>query len=238
MPFPINKINDEMNYNNRVESQDFSNILPFLELTDIFSGMINSAGEMEKKAIIDIWLHGEENNDKIKPPKNISQQDLDLLKNKGFIEGDSKYIKFTESGKKILKQSILDDEKSTLTKSASKKMMNKNSYDFGNEVLVKINHPERIGARYIAIDKKEFNKRNIIPNKIKKYEIATKKENGEWKKLKEYSDQELIHTLHLAKRIIKDSSKIALASKQYVPVHRLKRFSEIIMEEINSSMRI
>lgn len=237
MPFPINKIQDEM-IDNKVQSQNMSNILPLLELNDFFGDFLNATGDMEKNAIIDIWLHGQTAENKIKAPDNISQQDIEILKNKGLVKGQNRYVEFTESGKKVLKQSILDDEKSTLTKSASKQMINKNSYDFGDEVLVKINHPERIGARYISIGKKIVSKKNIIPTKINNYQIDTKKENGEWKNLKDYSDKELIQTLHLANKIIKSSSKIALATTTYIPVHRLKRFSELIMEEINSKERI
>jgi uncharacterized cupredoxin-like copper-binding protein len=233
MPSPINKVKDEMLYvaDNKI---DINDIISLVQMSPSLF-LRNSATAEDKKAIADIFMHSEDlGNHRVKLAADIPMPRLTTLKSKGYIVADGSVIEFTESGRKILKETILGDEKSALTKQASKKMISKNSYDFVENVLVKIGDPEKFGVKFISISKSAFNKKAISPIEIEKYEINTRKEDGSLKTLKDYSEKELIHVLHLAKKIIQNSSRIALASSKSVPVHRLEAFCEIILKELNS----
>jgi len=237
MPYPIRKTKDQMQEN--VKAQDYSNLTPFLQqpmslLQDIL------LGDSDKESIRSIWLKSEARDDKIvKVSSSVSSKEIDMLVSKGFVEyidKDNKIIAFTERGSKILKESILNNENTSFsfTKKASNELLLKNVYDFGEEVLVRINHPEKFGTRYVTMHKSKIANKGI-PKKIVDYNIATKKDDGSYKELPDYSDEELIKVLHLAKRIISNHQEIRTANKSIssLPINRIKSFAEVIMRELD-----
>lgn len=239
MPFPINKNSDEIK-NHTKESQDFSSIIemlrnPYSLLREI------SYGDIEKKAIKEVWINSEAKEDKtIKIGSVIEDQKIKNLQSKGLIkviDEKNKIVAFTDSGKKLLNEAILSEEKTSFsfTKKASKELLSKNSYDFGNEVFVKINHPEIHGTKYVSLNKKIY-KGSGKPQIIEDYKISTKSENGTNKSIKDYSENELIQILHLAKKIIDNHHEIRVAGEKIIniPIHRIKSFSQEILEELNS----
>ena len=236
MPLPIRKVKDEVMMQ---ESQkfDLDNLLPFLQLSPFLILGMPQSNPVEKKALKELWLHSEDiGEDKIRISAKIPQQDVSMLRAKGFLKGDGNVAQFTELGKKALKEAILNDEQSAFTKEASKSLISKNSYDFGEDVLVRINHPEKFGARYITIPKRAIKDKKMSPKKIESYKIATRSADGSYRDISEYTEEDLVSVLHLAKSIIKNASILALAGEkpQYIPVNRLKEFSELIIEELNS----
>jgi hypothetical protein len=199
MPIPISKVKDTM-----VESQtsiDLS-ILPLLKLPTSFILLNSVNNKADREAIKKVWLHSDDEGGKMRIKADVSKQDISLLQSKGYLKTEGDAFEFTTAGKDLLKKSILDDEKSALTKTASKKMMAKNSYDFGDEVLVKVNHPERFGTRYLSISRIAFNKKGMIP-RSPEYNFATAKSDGSKKQLGDYTDQELV----LRKRPLKTHLK-------------------------------
>jgi hypothetical protein len=233
MPLPINKVKDNMSV--KESNNDNFDLLNLIQISPMFLLGFQNSNSEEKKALNDIWLYSEDmGNDRIKLSNKISNKTISMLKSRGFIKGDGNIIQITESGKKALKESILNDENSSFTKTASKKLIAKNSYDFGHEVLVRLNNADKFGTRYICLSKKYFSKSNLIAKNISKYTISAKNEDGSYKKLKDYNEEELIQILHMAKNVINNITKIAMTENpQYVPVHRLKEFCEIIMSELN-----
>jgi len=231
--FPIRKVKDDFEVISS-EENNFDNILNLFDYDSLLS-FSNTNNEKEKEIMNQIWSTSKEiDNGKFKISSSISLSDLNLLKNRGKIVLNGDEVKLTSSGKKLLRECLLDEE-STFTKKASKKIVSKNSYDFGENVLVKVNHPEKFGARYVSVNKKSFTRKNIEPQKIEAYTIQTKNENGDYKKLSEYSDEELIQALHLSKKIIANASALSLKEGiRAIPVHRIKSFSELIMTELNS----
>ena len=237
MPVPINKVREEMS---EVKANDGNtgNMIPFLDLNPFFSLIHSESSQKDRETIKEIWLTSTSlDNGKLKVASSISQQEISLLRTRGLITGDDGIIEFTETGKKLLREAILDDEESSLVKEASKQLMSKNSYDFGKEVLVKAKHPEKFGTKYIAIDRKAFSENDMIPSPVEPYQIETHKDNGSEKTLKDYGNKELIHVLHLAKKIISNASRLALIENKPIPVHRIKTFAEIVMSELNSEGR-
>ena len=79
-------------------------------------------------------------------------------------------------------------------------------------------------------------KNKCTPKPASSINLETRKENGKYKTLSEYSDEELIKVLHVAKKVVENSNKIAMSSDKikYVPVHRIKEFSNNIFHELNS----
>jgi hypothetical protein len=237
MPLPIRKVQDESSVDERLKIEgDWTTLLPMLRSPLMVLQF--PTNEQEKTALKNLWLHSHTEGDILKVADNVSEQDLALLRSKGLITTEEQDVQLTDFGKKTLKAAILDDERSSFTKKASKQLLSKNSYDFGADVLVRLKHPDKFGTKYITISKKSFAKKDILPIDIKQYSIATKKEDGSYKTLHDYSDDELIHVLHLAKRVVGESSKIALAGPAcYVPVNRIKAFAEMIMGELNATHR-
>lgn len=236
MAIPIRKVKEEFEVKANDSGFDLNILIPFLNNSPSLIGSFHS--ESDKKLLTGIWKKSEIiDSDTIKVADDISKQDISLLKAKGLVDSDGgDTISFTEYGKKILKESILGEE-SSFTKTASKQMISCNSYDFGKDVLVKVQHPKNFGAKYINIAKSSFAKKNIIPMQITDYKICTAKKDGTPKEFKDYTDEELIKVLHMAKKVLNNTSKIALAAKQPIPIHRIKAFSEMIMEEINKEYR-
>ena len=241
MPLPIRKVKDQVE-SKEIGAQymgtvDLNSLLPFLNISP-YSLMGSSINESDKKALNKIWANSDIiDSGRIKVSADVSQQEISSLRAKGLVKGEENVLEFTEAGKKMLKDTILNDENSSFTKQASKKMISENSFDFGDEVLVKIQHPQKFGARYINISKTSFAKKNIEPKKIDTYKIATTKTGGTVKTLSEYSDNELVQVLHIAKKVIKHASQIAGSTGQTVPVHRIKSFAEMVMEELNRKER-
>jgi len=234
MPIPISKVQDR---NGFCESQfnptELTNLLPLM-LHPMLMFQDVGANKAEKEAVKQVWLNSSDlGENKIEITSGVLNKHLGLLESKGFIRGEGKVFEFTSSGKKLLKESILDDEESAFSKQASKQLVAKNSYDFGKEVLIRVNHPEKFGAKYITLPKKIFSKKKIKSQDISDYKIATKDEKGELRSISSYTDEELITVLHLARNVIINASKIAIASGQSVPVHRIKAFAEMIMTELN-----
>ena len=235
MPLPIRKIQDIESEAQYFDPGDISSLLPFMQNQPLFVLLEPMAGKREKEAMKEMWLKSTDlGEDKMRIAEDMSHQNISILKSKGLIDGEEGVFRLTQIGKRVLKESILNEEESSFCKQASKQLISKNSYDFGKEVLVRVSHPEKFGTRFISIPKKAFSQKNIKPIKFSSYEIQTKKTSGERKSLTEYTDEELVKVLHLSKRILDNSGKIALASKSSVPVHRIKAFAEIIMTEINS----
>lgn len=247
MPFPIMPVNERREGPDSLVRQDLFNLLPLL-LNPITVLQDSALSSRDKETIREIWLKSETLEDgKLRVASNVSDRDLMELKGRGFIEGDGRLVSFTSKGEKMLRESILNDEqsalhkKASLFKKASKKLVAKNSYDFGDEVLIRTESKERLGTRYISIPKTAFAaKSKAAPREIGEYKVATRKNDGAYKALNDYSDDELIQVLHLSKNLISGhkevSKKLAQAGRfeNMVPIHRLKSFAIKIMEELNS----
>jgi len=235
MPLPIRKVKDDMR-EGQAPDIDLSTLLPFLQLQPFV--LVNADNKREKGIINKLWSTATiQDGDRMEIPSDISNQDISLLKAKNLIEADGELVSLTASGVKLLKESILSDETSSFTKQASKEMMAKHSYDFGNEVLVKVKDSDKYGARYISISKSAFRKKKIKPIIIASYDVETRTRNGSQRRLSSYTDNELIQVLHMTKNTIKNASKISLDTGKALPVHRLKYFAEMIMEELNNEKR-
>jgi len=237
MPYPIRKIKDQMQES--VKAQDYSNLIPFLQQPmSLLQDLV--LGESDKESIRSIWLKSEARDEKIvKVSSSVPDKEIDSLVSKGFVEyidKDNKIISFTERGSKILKESILNNENTSFsfTKKASNELLLKNVYDFGEEVLVRINHPEKFGARYITMKKSKIASKGV-PQKISDYNVATKKDDGSYKDISDYSEEDLIKVLHLAKRVIKNHQEIRTANKTIssLPINRIKSFAETVMIELD-----
>ncbi len=245
-PFPIMPVNDRRESISD-KQQDIYNLLPLM-MNPIAILQDSLSSKKDKEAVREIWLKSETLDDgRLKVNASIADRDIFELISKGLIDGDGRIVSFTVKGEKMLKESILSDEtsalqkKASLFKKASKKLVAKNSYDFGDEVLIRTENKERFGTRYINIPKSAFAaKTKAEPREIDQYKIATRNESGDYKDLKDYSEDELIQTLHLAKNLILNhrdvSNKLAQTGDflRLVPVNRLKSFSILIMEELNS----
>lgn len=240
MPYPIQKNKEQGMIDPLKESQMIGDLFPLIQSPySLLQQLIFT--DKDKTSLKKVWLASETKDNKIMKVSSNVDSDLYELKARGlieFIDEKDKVISLTSHGEKLLKESILNDEKSSFTKQASKDMVLKNAYDFGDEILVRITHPENFGnQRYIIMDKKKFASKGK-PQSISNYNnIKTKKSNGSFKKINEYSEKELIEVLHLAKKIINNSHKILTASKDSlhsIPINRIKSFSEIIIKELNS----
>jgi len=237
-PLPIRKNSEETltfaeEMKNPTIAQDFFNLFPIIE--HLFG--TKESNIEEKKALKDIWLHSSSIGDNIiQIGSNIDKNSLDILKTKGFLNGIGDKYQLTDRGSKLLRDAILNDEKFSITKKASKKMISKNSYDFGDYVLAKVNDSQKFGARYINIDKKIFAKKNIKPIVIEDYKISTKKLDGTEKSLSDYSDEDLIKVLHLAKKVTDNSHNIVISGSKMstVPVHKIKDFATKVLRELNN----
>ena len=244
MAIPIMPVN-EHNELPDDRNQDISGLIPLMisPLT-VLQDFID--GNADRGKIKDIWLKSEALEDgTFKIGSSISERDIWELKGRGLIEGDGRTVSLTDKGQKILREAILDDEQSSLTKEASlvkkasKKLISKNSYDFGNEVLVRTNK-EKFGARYITVPKQAFKDKKASPREITEYNIDTRNDDNSYKNLKDYSEEELVQVLHLAKRIVSNRDlimkKMAARGKlpQSIPVNRIKAFTTMIIEELNS----
>lgn len=237
-PLPIRKNSEEIPMVNErmqepVVAQEFFNLFPFIE--HLFG--LSDRNKEEKKHLKEVWLHSSSLGDNtIQVGKSVDTKIVENLKIKGLISGMGDRYRLTEKGSKLLRDAILNDEQSSLTKKASKKMISKSSYDFGDYVFVKVQNPEKFGARYINISKPVFAKKKLEPTVIDEYKIATRKEDGTLKQLSDYSDEELIHVLHLAKKITDNAHKIVISGNKMttVPIHKIKNFAVKILEELNS----
>jgi len=212
---------------------EISNILPFIQPSLLHS--IVDDGK-DKELLRKVWSSSKSVGDlQFELPLNIAAQEISSLQAKGLIEGNGRIVSLTQRGAKLLRESILNDEKSSFTKTASKKLISKNSYDFGDKVLVKVANSDTFGTKYIFVSKKQFNKK-ATPKQINCSDIITKNDDGSLKQMKDYTEEELIKVLHLAKRIVEHSHDIITSSSQLnqVPVHRIKHFSELVMRELNS----
>lgn len=247
MPFPIKKVKDQTGeYKESLgkdpsEAQELSTLIPMLNQPySLLSQMVY--GDKDKDKVKNIWLSSESKEDKsLVVSSSIPQKEIDELKSRGLAEeisGQKRHIMLTDRGMKLLNEAVLNSN-SSFTKSASKKMVLKNSYDFGDEVLVRVNHPEKFGARYITLSKDKFAEKKAVPRTIEDYNVRTHNEDGSERKLSEYTDEELIKVLHLAKNIIKNKEKYILANNNInnVPVHRIRSFAETIVKELNSRWR-
>lgn len=224
-------------------SQDISSLIPFiLNPYNILQQF--AYGEEDRKKLKDIWLSSDSDEHEVMTVESsVLQQDLDQLQQRGlikYVDGLGKKIQFTSEGKGLLRESILSDEVTSysFTKKASRDLFSRNSYDFGNEVLIKLHNPEKYGIKYIAVTKDQYKKsgkNGEKPQPVDDYNINTKDNNGNYKKLSDYTDEELIKVLHLSKRIIDNHQSIRLANNSLtsVPIHRIKSFSELIMKELN-----
>ena len=210
-----------------VDKNDLSNIFDILNIP---------SNSRWKESLYNVWSKSKSiGGDRVQVSKSTSPLDVSKLVSRGYLRktDDSNVYEISSDAKSVIKESILESEYS-FTKEASKQLVAKNSYDFGKEVLVKISDPKQVGAKYITIDKKVFARKNLKPITIAEYNIQTRKDDGSLKDLKDYTDKELVHVLHLAKRIVKNASSIAEKETSYVPVNRIKSFSQIIMKELNS----
>jgi len=232
-PIPIRKVNEELQANEIKVSQDFSILLPLLQPFFTITPFNNTK---DKELVKKVWYASKTvDGKKIEVSASITDEDLSALKVKGLLEGEGRVLSLTDIGNKLLREAILNDEKSSFTKSASKQLISHNSWDFGKDVLVKMNDKEKFGAKYICVSKDVFKKRNAKSQEIKDYKIATRKENGNYKDMKDYTEDELIQVLHLAKKIIANKDKLSnFLHTKTIPVHRIKSFAEIVMKELNA----
>lgn len=239
MPLPINRNQESYNQEPSKEAQDLSSLIPLLQNPfGLLAQVIH--GDDDRKALKEIWLNSSAKEDKsMVISSSVDQGKVRELSSRGLLEVDPhqpEVVKLTREGTKLLNETILSDEKCAVSfiKKASKDLVSKNSYDFGEEVLVKINHPERYGFKYLAVKKNEF-KGKARPIAIEGYNLQTRDESGNLKPLSSYSDLELVQVLHLAKRIIDNHQGIRLAGQKviHVPVHRIKGFAEEILQELN-----
>jgi len=237
-PLPIRKNNDEIPMTNEriqepVVAQEFFNLFPFIE--HLFG--LSDRNKEEKQNIKELWLHSSSLGDNtIQVGKSIDNKVVESLRVKGLISGTGDRYRLTERGSKLLRDAILNDEKFSLTKEASKKMISKSSYDFGDYVFVKVQNPEKFGARYVNISKSTFARKNLEPTAIDEYKISTRKNDGSLKELSDYSDEELIHIIHLSKRITDNCHNIVISGNKIanVPINKIKSFAIKILEELNS----
>jgi len=239
MPQPIRKVTDQTDNSvlQNKESQDLGSILPILNQPySLLQQFVYSSGDKDR--IKEIWLSSDSKDDKTMiVSASIDDKELSALKNKGLIEvldKEGKHISLTRQGEKLLNESVLNTE-SSFSKTASKKMVLKNSYDFGDEILVRVNHPEKFGSRYVLMEKSKMPKKAEV-QQVEDYSISTRDKEGELKGIDEYSDEELIHILHLSKKLVNMKSKTVVASNQIktVPTNRIKAFAETIFNELNS----
>jgi hypothetical protein len=236
-PIPIRKVKDLDQIESQFNQDELMRLIPMIPMNTLMylQEGLNDNKE-EKEAVKKIWMNSQDiENNKIRLNSEIPSETVAFLKTRGLIRGDGNVFEFTSSGKKVLRKSILDDEECSFCKQASKQMISKNSYDFGNEVLVRVKNSKKFGTKYISVPRKLFANRKVTP-KVPDYNIATRKNNGEFKTINDYSDEELISVLHIAKRIIKNASKISREMGRTVPVNRIKAFSEIIMSKLNEEI--
>lgn len=241
-PLPIRKNNEDQPLNDKsndfsasIFAQDSFNLMPFLE--QLYNMGSNSE---DKKILKELWVNSKSlGRNMIEVNAGFNENYIKSLKTNGIIEGSGNKFTITSKGSKLLRDAILTDEQSSLTKKASKKMISKSSYDFGDKVLVRVAHPEKFGVNYATVDKSAFENKNIEPRKIVEHKIATRKQNGSEKELKDFTDEELITSLHLAKTIIENSQNIRVSGSKFVdvPVSKYKKFSEDIMRELNTRKR-
>lgn len=240
MPFPIRRNQDNFSSEPpKAEAQDLSSLIPLLQNP---FGLLHQIvyGNDDRKALKEIWLNSSSKEDKsMVVSSSVDRKTISELSTRGLLEVDPsqpEVVKLTREGTKLLNESILSDEKCAIsfTKKASKDLVSKNSYDFGKEVLVRLNHPERYGFKYVAVKKEEF-KGRAKPIEIQDYNIQTRNENGQFRPVSSYSEKELVQILHLAKRIIDNHQNIRLAGNKVisVPIHRIKGFAEEILQELN-----
>jgi hypothetical protein len=235
MPLPIQKVKDINMESYSIDPANLNSIIPLLQTQPIFVLFESNSNKKEKEAMKKIWLNSKDvGGNKVEISSEIPIQDLALLEGRGYIKGAGNLFEITQSGKKVLKESILEEEESSFCKKASKDLVSKNSFDFGDEVLVRVSHPEKFGAKYITISKRAFSKKKIKPITFNSYSIKTKKADLTPKCIADYSEEELVQVLHLSKKIIDNASIIALAAKSAIPVNRIKAFADMVMEEINS----
>jgi len=237
MAIPINKISDEM-VSGQVRVEDLFSVIPLLDLYPFLSFQETKSSSREKEAMKNLWLHSKEidgEESKIEIIGEINPNDIRFLRSKGFIDGEDTLFEITASGRKTLKEAILDDEECAFTKKACKEIISKNCYDFGDSVLVQVKDKEKFGAKYMVMPKKTQNKWSS--KKINNFFIQTKTASGKDKQIKDYSDEELIKVLYLSKNVIKNASSIALNIGKPIPVNRLKCFAEMIMKELNDINR-
>lgn len=232
-PYPIKKVTEQTEVPTN-ESQNIVNLLPLLQLPMFgLQDILNSS--KDKEIIKKIWYACDTvEQGKLRVSSKVSKDDVNALKAHGLIDVSNDVIAFTDKGMKLLRESILNDEKSSLTKTASKTLISKNSWDFGEEVLVKINHPEKFGSKYIRIAKSNFANKS---QQILEYKIATRKPDGNYRDIKDYSEKELIQVLHLAKNIINNRTKVKFAANEIaaaIPINRIKAFAEMILKELNN----
>jgi hypothetical protein len=238
MPLPIQKVKDINMESWSVNPGNMNSIIPLLQTQPLFVLFEPNSNKKEKEAMKKIWLNSKDaGENKVEISSEMPTNDLNLLEGRGYIiKGSGNLFEITQSGKKVLKESILDEEESAFCKRASKELVSKNSFDFGDKVLVRVSHPEKFGAKYITISKKSLSKKKIKPITFESYSIKTKKANGVMKSLSDYSEEELVQVLHLAKRVIDNASKISLAAKASIPVNRIRAFTDMIMTEINTRL--
>lgn len=236
MPIPINKNQENQNLKdidvkNITTSQDLFNMFPIF---DSFKG-VELCTPKDKKDLKEIWKKSKSvGENKLEIPEKMMLYASPLI-TKGLLKKDGENVQLTEKGAKILRDSILNNEESSLTKQASKKLIAKNSYDFGEEVLVRVAN-KKIESRYAIVPKKNYLKKNkCTPRSVNSINLKTRKSNGEYKNISDYSDEELIKVLHVAKKVVENSNKIAMSSDKikHVPVHRIKEFSNNIFHELN-----
>ena len=225
---PINKVSEEMTYQAQGVVDDLGGLFQFFQINPYMLNGNVEKDSTDKKALKEIWMTSKSvEGDKMKVSPNITQESMASLKNSGYITGNDSIVEITEFGKRALKEYILDEEVSSFTKKASKQLISKNSYDFGDDVLVKVKHPEKFGAKYVSVSKKSFAKKKMQPMVIDSYNIQTRTASGKVKDLADYSEKELIAVLHLTKKIIKNASTLSLQTQKSVPVNRLDRKSVV-----------
>lgn len=236
MPLPISKVNER---DRKCEAQfdpaELMNLLPLIQLNPVMILQDRQENKKERDAVKEMWLNSSDvDGHRVKVTAGVSNKTLSFLKSKAYIKGNDDLYEFTDSGRRVLKESILNDEESEFCKQASRQLVSNKSYDFGEEVLIKVNHPEKFGAKYISMSKAIFDKRKMKAKDMDDHAIETRKEDGELKELKDYSDEDLIAVLSLTKKVIKNASKISFATGRAVQVNRIKAFADMIMTEINS----
>lgn len=177
---------------------------------------------------------------------------------------NQKIVKFTDRGSKLLRDAILSESsdykfssskqlrktaeaqdigvlkrkyqwKNVMTKRASKEIVSKNSYDFGDEVLVRVKDVKKFGTKYISIKKAIFEKNGKIAQKVEPKNLEIKKD------LSLYSDEDLIKMLYMAKNIVSNQNKIwekKASTGEIVSIRKIRKLATVILEELNSEKRI
>lgn len=230
MPYPIRKTKEQF----EEPTIAVDNLSQFISQPySLLQSLVYS--EKDKNIIKTIWASSQIQDDKsMIVGESIPGRELYELVNRGlinFIDQDKRIVALTDRGAKMLRETLLN-EKSSFTKQASKQLVSKNSYDFGDEILIRVSHPEKFGTRFMSFKKKTFASK-AKPQIIEEYKIATRKNNGEFKEIQDYTEEELVHVLHLAKKIIDNAHGIVTSEMIEVPVHRIKAFAEIILEKMN-----